>query len=178
MSEDGTHLSHCNRRKAHMYTAYLLGGAYRSRAHAHSESISASCYEAAGLSTCHHIAGNDLQIWMGLLQVPGQACIVCMGHKAGLAVDKEMVPETNAEAAHVEKNYCGHNDCHVGFCHGVHGRADSWGCQFDLFGQMCCKIDLQIQAYKSTQSEQILDGSQYRNDAQISNSPSGTSSSS
>ncbi len=69
MSESSTHLSHCNRHKAHVYTAYLLGGAYRARAHAHSESISTSCYKAAGLSACHHIAGNDLQIWMGLLQV-------------------------------------------------------------------------------------------------------------
>jgi len=51
------------------YVAYLLSGAYRSRAHAHSEGISASCYKAAGLSACHHIAGNDLQIWMGLLQM-------------------------------------------------------------------------------------------------------------
>ena len=52
-----------------MYTAYLLGGAYGARAHAHSESISTSCYKVAGLSACHHIAGNDLQIWMGLLQM-------------------------------------------------------------------------------------------------------------
>ena len=45
---------------------------------------------------------------------------------------------------HVEKNYRGHDDCHVGFCHSIHGRADNWGCQLDLFCQMCCKTDLQI----------------------------------
>jgi len=69
MSQNGAHLSHCNRHQGHMYTAHLLGGTYRARAHAHSESISASCYKTAGLSACHHIAGNDLQIWMGLLQM-------------------------------------------------------------------------------------------------------------
>ena len=50
-------------------SAYLLGGANGARAHAHTESIGTSVYEALRLRTSDNIARNNLQVRMLILQV-------------------------------------------------------------------------------------------------------------
>lgn len=56
---------------------YLLGGADGAGAHADSQGICTSFYEAPGLRPSDHIACYDLQSWMGFLQVLQHLYLVC-----------------------------------------------------------------------------------------------------
>ena len=48
---------------------HLLRGADGSRAHAHPQAVCATLNETPGLPPCNHIAADDLQLWVRLLQV-------------------------------------------------------------------------------------------------------------